>query len=163
MHPTQPFRIGHGFDLHRLKAGAKLVVGGCDIPHDAGCDAHSDGDVVLHAVTDAILGALALPDIGEMFPDSDPQWRGADSATFLKTAVQYLKRTRYALGNLDVTVILQSPKLAGHKQPMRDNLARLLGCDQSQVNIKAKTNEKADSLGQGKAIACHTVVLLERK
>ena len=155
-------RIGHGFDLHRLEEGHKLIVGGVPIEHDRGCVAHSDGDVVYHAVVDAILGALGQDDIGQLFPDNDPKWKGADSRVFMAEAVKRMKQAGYAIGNLDVTVILQRPKLSPHKAAIKANLAGLLGCEISQVNIKGKTHEKVDALGENRAIACHVVVLLTR-
>ncbi|XP_048446005.1 2-C-methyl-D-erythritol 2,4-cyclodiphosphate synthase, chloroplastic [Pyrus x bretschneideri] len=158
-----PFRVGHGFDLHRLEPGYPLIIGGIDIPHDRGCEAHSDGDVLLHCVVDAILGALGLPDIGQIFPDSDPKWRGAASSVFIKEAVRLMHEAGYEIGNLDATLILQRPKLSPHKEVMRANLAKLLGADPSVVNLKAKTHEKVDSLGENRSIAAHTVVLLMRK
>lgn len=159
---TQPWRVGLGYDRHRLEPGHDLVLGGLRLEHDRGCVAHSDGDVVYHAVTDAILGALALEDIGQLFPDNDPAWRGADSQQFLDQAVRHMRDAGYAVGNLDVTVILQAPRLSPHKQTMRDNLARVLGCDVSQVNIKGKTGEKVDAVGENRAVDCHAVVLLMR-
>ncbi len=153
-------RIGHGFDLHRLEPGLPLVICGEKLEHDRGCAAHSDGDVVYHAVTDAILGALAQQDIGQLFPDNDPQWKAADSRIFVEEAVRRMSAAGYRIGNLDVTVILQKPKLSPHKQTMRDNLVRLLGCAADQVNLKGKTHEKVDALGENRAIACHVVVLL---
>jgi 2-C-methyl-D-erythritol 2,4-cyclodiphosphate synthase len=155
-----PYRIGHGFDLHRLEPGLRLVIGGVDIEHGRGCAAHSDGDVVYHTVTDAVLGALAAEDIGQLFPDSDPRWKGADSRVFVEEAVRRMRAAGYAVGNLDVTVILQRPKLSPHKAAIRANLAVLLGCDPADVNVKGKTHEKVDALGEGRAIACHAVVLL---
>ncbi|KAB2608675.1 2-C-methyl-D-erythritol 2,4-cyclodiphosphate synthase [Pyrus ussuriensis x Pyrus communis] len=127
-----PFRVGHGFDLHRLEPGYPLIIGGIDIPHDRGCEAHSDGDVLLHCVVDAILGALGLPDIGQIFPDSDPKWRGAASSVFIKELifqVRLMHEAGYEIGNLDATLILQRPKLSPHKEVMRANLAKLLGAD----------------------------------
>lgn len=153
-------RIGHGFDLHRLEPGHRLIVGGADIPHDRGCVAHSDGDVVYHAVVDAILGALGQEDIGQLFPDNDPKWKNADSIVFVEEAVRRMKAAGFAIGNLDVTVILQRPKLSPHKAQVKANLARLLGCDLAQVNLKGKTHEQVDALGENRAIACHVVVLL---
>ncbi|CAN6713074.1 unnamed protein product [Malus baccata var. baccata] len=158
-----PFRVGHGFDLHRLEPGYPLIIGGIDIPHDRGCEAHSDGDVLLHCVVDGILGALGLPDIGQIFPDSDPKWRGAASSVFIKEAVRLMHEAGYEIGNLDATLILQRPKLSPHKEVMKANLAKLLGADPSVVNLKAKTHEKVDSLGENRSIAAHTVVLLMRK
>jgi len=155
-----PFRIGHGFDLHRLEPGRRLIIGGVDIEHDRGCDSHSDGDVVYHAVTDAILGALGRPDIGQMFPDSDPRWKDADSSVFVQTAARCMTEDGFVLGNLDVTVVLQAPRLSPHKETIRRNLADLLGCDPGRVNVKGKTHEQVDAIGQGRALACHVVVLL---
>jgi 2-C-methyl-D-erythritol 2,4-cyclodiphosphate synthase len=155
-----PIRIGHGWDLHRLEPGLPLTVGGVRLEHDRGCAAHSDGDVVYHAVTDALLGALGLDDIGQLFPDNDPRWKGADSRIFVEEAVRRMKAAGYAVGNLDATVILQRPKLSPHKAVILANLAGLLGCTVEQVNIKGKTHEKVDAIGDGRAIACHAVVLL---
>ncbi len=160
MVPQLPYRIGHGWDLHRLEPGLKLIVGGVLLEHTHGCAAHSDGDVVYHAVTDALLGALGEDDIGQLFPDQDPRWQGADSRMFVEEAARRMQARGYRVGNLDVTVILQRPKLSPHKAQVRANLARLLDCDLSQVNIKGKTHEKVDAIGEGRAIACHAVVLL---
>nr|AAM62786.1 2C-methyl-D-erythritol 2,4-cyclodiphosphate synthase [Arabidopsis thaliana] len=160
---TLPFRIGHGFDLHRLEPGYPLIIGGIDIPHDRGCEAHSDGDVLLHCVVDAILGALGLPDIGQIFPDSDPKWKGAASSVFIKEAVRLMDEAGYEIANLDATLILQRPKISPHKETIRSNLSKLLGADPSVVNLKAKTHEKVDSLGENRSIAAHTVILLMKK
>lgn len=162
MHHNLPYRIGHGFDLHRLEAGRPLIVGGVEIPHDVGPIGHSDGDVVYHAVTDAICGALGEPDIGQLFPDDDAAWKDQASHVFVTEAVRRMGEHGYRVGNVDVTVILQRPKLSPHKDLVRENLARLLGCDVTQVNVKGKTHEKVDSLGEGKSIACHVVALLMR-
>nr|XP_010919124.2 2-C-methyl-D-erythritol 2,4-cyclodiphosphate synthase, chloroplastic [Elaeis guineensis] len=161
--PALPLRVGHGFDLHRLEPGLPLIIGGINIPHDRGCEAHSDGDVLLHCVVDAILGALGLPDIGQIFPDSDPKWKGAASSVFVREAVRLMHEAGYELGNLDATLILQKPKLSPHKEAIRTNLCDLLGANPSVVNLKAKTHEKVDSLGENRSIAAHTVVLLMRK
>lgn len=158
-----PFRIGHGFDLHRLEPNLPLIIGGINIPHDRGCEAHSDGDVLLHCVVDAILGALSLPDIGQLFPDTDPKWKGATSSVFVKEAVRLMHEAGYELGNLDATLILQRPKLSPHKEAIVKNLCALLGADSSLINVKAKTHEKVDSLGENRSIAAHTVVLLMKK
>ncbi|XP_040990603.1 2-C-methyl-D-erythritol 2,4-cyclodiphosphate synthase, chloroplastic-like [Juglans microcarpa x Juglans regia] len=158
-----PFRVGHGFDLHRLEPGYPLIIGGINIPHDRGCEAHSDGDVLLHCVVDAILGALGLPDIGQIFPDNDPKWKGAPSSVFIKEAVRLMQETGYELGNLDATLILQRPKVSPHKEAIKANLSALLGADPSVVNLKAKTHENVDSLGENRSIAAHTVVLLMRR
>ena len=153
-------RIGHGFDLHRLEAGHALVVGGVKLDHDRGCVAHSDGDVLYHAVTDAVLGALGQDDIGQLFPDNNPAWKDADSSVFVREAAKRMSAAGFAIGNLDCTVILQRPKLGPHKDAIKANLAGLLGCEISQVNLKAKTHEEVDALGENRAIACHVVVLL---
>ncbi len=153
-------RIGHGFDLHRLEPGNDMIVAGVTLDHDRGPAGHSDGDVVYHAVTDAITGALAQPDIGQLFPDNDPQWKGADSRAFVAEADRIMRQHGYTVGNIDITVICQSPKLSPHKDQMRKNIAFLLGCDIDQVNLKGKTHEKVDAIGAGQAIACHAVALL---
>ena len=158
--PALPFRVGHGWDLHRLEPGYPLIIGGIDIPHDRGCVAHSDGDVLLHTVTDAILGGLSLPDIGQLFPDNDPKWKGARSDIFLKEAVKLMKERGYTIGNIDCTIIAQKPKLSPHKEVIRDSVCAMLEAHPSAVNIKAKTHEKVDSLGENRSIACHAVVLL---
>ena len=156
------YRIGHGYDLHRLEPGKKLVVGGVHIPHDRGCDAHSDGDVVYHSVTDAILGALSLEDIGQLFPDTHADWKDADSRIFVEEAVRKMRELGYEVVNMDITVILQRPKLSPHKMTIRQNLAHMLGCELQQINIKGKTHEKVDAVGQGLAIECHVVTLLAK-
>lgn len=153
-------RIGHGFDLHLLEKGLPLVISGVEFDHDRGTVAHSDGDVVYHAVTDAILGALSLDDIGQMFPDSDPQWKDADSSVFLHEAVIRMDGAGYDVGNLDVTVILEKPRLSVNKAAMESKLADLLHCEASRVNVKGKSHEGVDAIGEGRAIACHAVVML---
>jgi 2-C-methyl-D-erythritol 2,4-cyclodiphosphate synthase len=158
-----PFRLGHGYDLHRLEPGRRLIVGGVDFEHDRGCEAHSDGDVVYHAVTDAILGALGQADIGQLFPDTEADWAGADSAIFVHEAVRLMQEAGYGVGNLDVTVLLQRPKLSPHKSAIRQHLAQLLHVELTQVNVKGKTHESVDAVGEHRAIACHAVVLLHRQ
>lgn len=161
-------RIGHGYDLHRLEPlapygeGRPLVLGGVRIDHDRGPVGHSDGDVLLHAITDAVLGAVALPDIGELFPDTDPAHEGADSARFLGVALARAAEERYRIANLDATIIAQRPKLSPHKPKIRDRLADLLGLPVGLVNVKAKTHEGVDAVGEGRAIEAHAVVLMER-
>jgi len=137
-----------------------MVIGGVTIEHDRGAAGHSDGDVVYHAVTDAILGAIGQPDIGQLFPDNDPQWQGAASDVFVAEADRLMREAGYLIGNLDVTVICQKPRIGPHKNTIRRNLAHLLGCDAAQVNIKGKTHENVDAIGEQRAIACHVVVLL---
>jgi 2-C-methyl-D-erythritol 2,4-cyclodiphosphate synthase len=163
------YRIGHGYDLHRLEPtppqgnGRVLVLGGVRFAnHPTGPISHSDGDAVYHAVTDAVLGALGLPDIGQMFPDSDPRHEGADSAVFLREAAGTMAACGFALNNLDVTVICESPKIGPHKQQMIANLARTLECNTSQINLKGKTHEKVDAVGEGRAVEVHAVALLAR-
>ena len=159
-------RIGHGYDLHRLEpvapagAGRPFVLGGIRVEHDRGPVGHSDGDALLHAVTDAILGAIGEPDIGQLFADTDPRWNGQDSALFLQEAVKRMQARGMAIGNLDATVICERPKIGPVKQAMRTNLARLLGCPESAVNLKGKTHEKVDAVGEGRAIEVHVVALL---
>ncbi len=157
-------RIGHGFDLHRLEpasaGGRPFVLGGVRIEHDRGPVGHSDGDVLLHAVTDALLGAIAGPDIGELFPDDDPSNEGRDSAEFLAAALERVGAAGLALRNLDCTVVCERPRLAPHKQRIRDRLAALLGVPHGVVNVKGKSNEGVDAIGEGRAIAAHAVVLL---
>eukprot|EP00894_Picocystis_sp_ML_P001180 jgi/Pico_ML_1/51697/g267.t1 len=144
--PALPFRVGHGFDLHRLEPGLPFIIGGVKLEHDRGCAAHSDGDVLLHCVVDSILGALGLPDIGQLFPDNDPQWKGASSDVFMREAVRRMKDMGYRVGNIDCTIILQRPKFSPVKEQVKRNLCELLECAPEVVNVKAKTHEKVDSL-----------------
>lgn len=159
-------RVGHGYDLHRLEPlapkgkGKPFVLGGVSIPHEQGPVGHSDGDALLHAVTDAILGALGLPDIGQLFPDSDPQWLGKDSSHFLRQSLGLMREKNFQLSNLDATVICERPKIGPVKESIRKNLAQLLGCEESQVNVKGKTHERVDAVGEGRAIEVHCVALL---
>lgn len=155
-------RIGHGYDVHRLTEGRALILGGVNIPYERGLDGHSDADVLLHAVMDALLGAAALGDIGRHFPDTDPRYKGADSRSLLRHVVKLIHEKGYVLGNLDVTVIAQAPKLAPHLQKMRENLASDLETDPDNINIKATTEERLGFTGQGQGMACHAVCLLER-
>ncbi len=158
MNPNPPMRIGCGYDLHRLEPGHPLIIAGVKIEHDRGCVAHSDGDVVYHAVTDALLGAIGQGDIGAIFPDDDPKWKDADSSVFLREAALRVHGTMHGVGNLDVTVVLERPKLRPYIDQMRQKLADILGVDVSAVSVKAKTNEGVDAVGRGEAIACHAVV-----
>ncbi len=153
-------RVGAGFDTHRLVAGRPLILGGVRVEHARGLDGHSDADVVLHSVTDAILGALALGDIGDAFPDTDPQWRDADSRLFLDAALARMHAAGYAVGNLDVTLFAQEPKLGPVKLAIRDRLAQLLGVPAGDVNVKAKTGERVGHIGRAEAIGCQATVLL---
>lgn len=162
-----PLRIGHGFDLHRMELltempGLELWLGGIKLEHDRGCVAHSDGDVLLHCIVDAITGALGMPDIGQLFPDNDPKWKGCTSDVFVTEACRLMREAGYEIGNMDCTIIAQRPKISPHKDAIRANLAKMLGADESVINVKAKTHEKVDSLGENRSIACHTVVLLNK-
>lgn len=154
-------RIGHGYDVHKFGSDKPLLLGGVEIPHGQGLIAHSDGDVVLHAVTDAVLGALAKGDIGHHFPDNDPKYAGADSAGLLALVVQLAAQEGYRLGNLDVTVVAQAPKLADFIQAMRKRISEILRAEVSRVNVKATTTEKLGFVGRKEGIACHAVVLLQ--
>ena len=153
-------RIGHGYDLHALAAGRRLVLGGVEIAHDRGPIAHSDGDVLLHALADALLGAAALGDIGQHFPDNDPAYAGADSRALLRRVVALVRAAGYAVANVDVTVLAQRPKLAPHRDAMRANIAADLGLDVACVSVKATTTEGLGPVGRQEAIAAHAVCLL---
>ena len=155
-------RIGHGYDVHRLTEGRKLILGGIEIPWHLGLDGHSDADVLLHAVMDALLGAAALGDIGRHFPDADPQYKGIDSRKLLRAVAEKIRKKGYRLGNLDVTLIAQAPKLAPYLPQMEANIAADLGADPGQINIKATTEERLGFTGDGSGMACHAVCLLER-
>jgi 2-C-methyl-D-erythritol 2,4-cyclodiphosphate synthase len=157
-----PFRVGSGHDTHRLAEGRPLILGGVNIPHAKGLAGHSDADAVLHAVTDALLGAAALGDIGDAYPDTDPKWKDADSRLFLTETLAILNRMGWRPVNIDVTVFAQEPKLGHVKAAIRDSLAHLLGLPADCVNVKAKTGEKVGHIGRGEAIGCHAVVLIER-
>lgn len=156
------FRIGFGYDSHQLVAGRPLVLGGVHIPFDRGLSGHSDADAIAHAVTDAVLGAAALGDIGQLFPDTDPRWKDADSLALLADAATRTREAGFRVGNVDVTVIAERPRLAPWRQPICDNLARALQCGPEQVSVKGKTNEGMDATGRGEAVAVHAVVLLIR-
>lgn len=152
-------RIGHGYDVHRLVSGRKLILGGVDIPYEKGLDGHSDADVLVHAVMDALLGAAALGDIGKLFPDTDERYHGADSIALLREVKTHL--TGYTISNIDATVIAQKPKLAGYIDAMRQNIADALSLDVSRVSVKATTEEHLGFTGSGEGIAAHAVCLLE--
>ena len=156
------FRVGQGYDVHRLVAGRKLILGGVEIPHETGLLGHSDADVLLHAITDALLGAIALGDIGRHFPDNDPRYQGADSRGLLRAAVALLAERGWRPVNVDATIIAQQPKLAPHAAAMVANVAVDLGISPDSVNIKGKTNEKLGYLGRQEAIEAQAVVLVER-
>lgn len=155
-------RIGQGFDVHAFGDGDHVTLGGVRVPHRRGVVAHSDGDVVIHALCDAILGALALGDIGQHFPASDQRWRDADSRQFLRHVVMLMAKRGHALGNADITVICEMPKVGPHVSAMREILAADLGCGIDQISIKATTTEKLGFCGRGEGIAAQACVLLER-
>eukprot|EP00933_Yihiella_yeosuensis_P009972 TRINITY_DN11618_c0_g4_i1.p1 TRINITY_DN11618_c0_g4~~TRINITY_DN11618_c0_g4_i1.p1 ORF type:complete len:279 (+),score=24.13 TRINITY_DN11618_c0_g4_i1:66-902(+) len=173
--PSEPaMRIGHGYDIHKMlprddiEAWGKIspqpaVIGGVTFDEfPLGVVAHSDGDVIYHSTTDAILGALGLPDIGQLFPDNDPRWRGANSEQFFDEAVRLMTLRRYRISNIDVTIIAEKPRLAAKKPEMKANLVRICNTIPARVNIKARTHEKLDSVGECRALECHVCVLLER-
>lgn len=160
-HPSPPqFRIGHGYDSHEFKPGIPLKIGGVTLPHNQGLGGHSDGDVLLHAITDALLGAIAGPDIGSLFPPSDPQWKDADSAVFLSEALKRVAAAGYELVNLDSTLILSAPKIGPHSAAIRTRVATLCGIPADCVGIKAKTPE---GTGTENAAIAHVTVLLHLK
>lgn len=182
-----PLRIGHGFDIHRMAprsmAGQPIVIAGVEIVHDdqkwkdltgefsgtpgayyetqLGVVAHSDGDIVYHSIVDAIFGALTLPDIGQIFPDTDPRWKGCDSGKFMEHAHKIMRQYGYQIGNVDVTLILERPKVASFKPAMKENIVRLLETSPGRVNIKARTHERVDSVGELRSLLCHVVLTLE--
>ncbi len=156
------FRIGQGFDVHAFGAGDHVMLGGVRVPHTHGVVAHSDGDVALHALCDAVLGALALGDIGRHFPPSDPRWEGADSRTFLRHCNALIRAAGWRVGNCDLTVICEAPKVAPHAAAMREAIAAALGVAIDAVSVKATTSEKLGFTGRGEGIAAQAVCLLER-
>ncbi len=154
------YRVGIGFDLHRLDYGKKLVIGGVEIPHDKGWVAHSDGDVLLHALTDALLGAVGKGDIGELFPDKNPKWKGKSSDFFVRQATKIIKEEGYQVVNIDAFILLEKPKILPFREKIIKNIQTLTGC--SNIFLKGKTFEKLGEIGQEKAGACEVIVLLKR-
>ena len=154
-------RIGHGLDVHQLVEGRKCIIGGVEIPHEKGLLGHSDADVLLHAICDALLGAAGLGDIGRHFPDTDAQYKGADSRALLREVIELLKKSGYAVGNIDATIIAQAPKMAPHIQRMCLNIAADCGIEVSQVNVKATTTEKLGFTGRSEGIAAEAVCLIQ--
>ncbi len=155
-----PFRVGIGYDIHRLIEGRKLILGGVEIPHDRGLLGHSDGDSLTHAITDALLGAAALGDIGSHFSDRDPRWAGADSLVFLRHVRGLLEERGFEIVNVDATILAERPKMAPHISEMKVRLAGAMKISESQINVKAKTNEGLDAIGRGEAIAAQAVALI---
>jgi 2-C-methyl-D-erythritol 2,4-cyclodiphosphate synthase len=155
-----PYRIGTGFDVHALVTGRPLIIGGVTLPYEKGLLGHSDADVLLHAITDALFGAAALGDIGRHFPDTDENYRGADSRCLLRECVKKIRAAGWNIGNIDATIIAQAPKMAPHILAMQANIAHDCGLDMAQVNIKAKTTEQLSFIGRGEGIAAQVVALL---
>ena len=155
-------RIGHGYDVHRLKTGRALILGGVTIPHDLGLDGHSDADVLTHAIMDALLGAAAAGDIGKLFPDNDEAFRGISSLELLRRVKLHLAGKNYKIVNVDATIIAQAPKLFPYREAMRENLAKVMEVDVDQVSVKATTEEHLGFTGKGEGIAAHAVCLIER-
>ena len=155
-------RVGHGYDVHRLKTGHALILGGVNIPYDLGLDGHSDADVLTHAIMDALLGAAALGDIGKLFPDNDEAFRGISSLELLRRVKLHLAGNNYKIVNVDATIIAQAPKLSPYRETMRENLAKVMEVDVEQVSVKATTEEHLGFTGKGEGIAAHAVCLIER-
>ncbi|MCT6924358.1 2-C-methyl-D-erythritol 2,4-cyclodiphosphate synthase [Metasolibacillus sp.] len=157
------FRVGQGYDVHAFAEGRKLILGGIEIPHERGLLGHSDADVLLHTITDAALGAIGEGDIGRHFPDTDPEWKDADSAELLQYIWKIVEEKGYVLGNVDATIMAQRPKMAPYIEPMRNRIAELLNADASQVNVKATTTEKLGFVGREEGIAALATILLIKK
>ena len=156
-------RIGHGYDVHALVSGRDLILGGVNIPYELGLDGHSDADVLLHAVMDALLGAAGLGDIGLHFPDTDARYKGADSGKLLECVGEKIRAAGFRVGNIDVTMIAQRPKLRPYIDTMKENIAARLGIEADRINVKATTEEHLGFTGEGRGMACHAVCLLEEK
>ena len=158
----QKYRIGIGYDIHRLVEGRELIIGGVKITHEKGLLGHSDADVLVHAIIDALLGAVALDDIGTLFPDTVPQYKDADSMVLLRNVYRKVQAEGYSIGNIDSNIIAQNPKMMPYIPKMKDALASLLGLEPTDISIKAKTKEKLDAVGESKAIEANAVVILEK-
>lgn len=156
-------RVGHGYDVHRLKTGCALILGGVTIPYDLGLDGHSDADVLTHAIMDALLGAAAAGDIGKLFPDNDEAFRGISSLELLRRVKLHITEKNYKIVNIDATIIAQAPKLSPYRETMRENLAKVMEVDMEQVSVKATTEEHLGFTGRGEGIAAHAICLLERE
>lgn len=156
------FRIGHGYDVHRLTEGRKLILGGVNIPYEKGLLGHSDADVLVHAIMDSILGALALGDIGKLFPDNDSTYKGADSIKLLEKVISIAEEKGFTVGNIDSTILCQAPKLAGYINNMRENIAKACNTDIGNISVKATTEEKLGFTGSGEGIAAHAVCIMEK-
>lgn len=158
----QKYRVGMGYDIHRLVEGRELIIGGVKITHEKGLLGHSDADVLVHAIIDALLGAVALDDIGTLFPDTDPAYKDADSMVLLRNVYRKVQNEGYSIGNIDSNIIAQNPKMMPYIPKMKEALANLLGLEPTDISIKAKTKEKLDAVGECKAIEANAVVMLER-
>ena len=158
-----PFRIGHGYDLHRLAEGRKLILGGVEINHDRGLIGHSDADCLIHALADSMFGALALPDSGHHFPDNDPTCKDMDSQIILEKAAKECKAAKYGIANIDLTLVAEEPKLSPHLEKIRNNLSQILLIDAHQIGLKATTNESIGCIGRKEAIAAFSVCLLQKE
>ena len=158
----QKYRVGIGYDIHRLVEGRELIIGGVKITHEKGLLGHSDADVLVHAIIDALLGAVALDDIGTLFPDTDPKYKDADSMVLLRDVYKKVQKEGYLIGNIDSNIIAQSPKMMPYIPKMKEALANLLGLEHADISIKAKTKEKLDAVGESKAIEANAVVMLEK-
>lgn len=156
------FRIGHGYDVHRLTEGRKLILGGVDIPYEKGLLGHSDADVLVHAIMDSILGALALGDIGKLFPDNDSAYKDADSIKLLEQVISIAEEKGFTVGNIDSTILCQAPKLAGYINNMSENIAKACNTDIGNISVKATTEEKLGFTGSGEGIAAHAVCIMEK-
>ncbi|ATC60971.1 MAG: 2-C-methyl-D-erythritol 2,4-cyclodiphosphate synthase [Lactococcus raffinolactis] len=155
-------KIGHGYDVHQLVTGRELIIGGVNIPHETGLLGHSDADVLLHAITDAIIGALGMGDIGHAFPDTNPETEGIASTQILADIYQKMVEKGYEIGNIDATILAEAPKMAPHLQEMKQNIARILQTDITNINIKATTTEKLGFVGRREGMACEAVVLISQ-
>ena len=155
-------KIGHGYDVHQLVTGRELIIGGVNIPHETGLLGHSDADVLLHAITDAIIGALGMGDIGHAFPDTNPETEGIASTQILADIYQKMVEKGYEIGNIDATILAEAPKMAPHLQEMKQNIARILQTDITNINIKATTTEKLGFVGSREGMACEAVVLISQ-
>lgn len=157
---TPPYRIGFGYDVHRMKKGRKCILGGVEIPHDSGPEGHSDADVLIHAICDALLGAAGLRDIGFHFPNTDPQYKNIDSTVLLQKVVELIREKKFEIGNIDATIVAEKPKINPHIDAMKKRLGEVLKVSEEQISIKATTNEGLGFIGKEKGIAAHAVALL---
>lgn len=159
----KPYRVGTGYDIHRLEYNRDLIIGGIKIPYEQGLFGHSDADVLIHAIIDALLGALALPDIGTLFPDTDEKYKDADSTVLLKQVCNYVSEKNYIIGNIDSNIIAQAPKMMPHIPAMKKRLAEVMNIKTEDISIKAKTNEKMDAVGEKRAIEANAIVILYKE